>query len=259
MNICIAGDVHGQLDEFYKNIRDFELKSKISFDVVLQVGDLGVWTDAQNHDGITKLHNGTGDFPRWYKEKRIAPVKTYFINGNNEDFDFLDAVKLSGDFEILGNLFYLPNGSVNEIKIDCRHGGKIENLTVAGIGGKYDPEYFRHKNANRYYTEYEVDNLINYRKTNLDKQIDIFISHDAPEDVLIEDNNKNRYYPESIGLRKLILKIMPKLVFFGHHHGICNSEIDKVPVCGLNVLGEKGSFIAVKKEKNQLQILGRYP
>ncbi len=252
MNICVAGDVHGRLDEFYKNIRDFELRLKISFDVVLQVGDLGVWIDAKNHDGMTKLHNGTGDFPKWYREKKAVPVKTYFINGNNEDFNFLDAVKLSGDLEVLKDLFYIPNGTVH----------KIKSLIVAGVGGKYDPEHFGSLKANRYYTKHEVNNLINYCDVNRgdpDKQIDIFISHDAPEGVLIEDNDKNRYYPESVGLRKLVLKIMPRLVFFGHHHGICSSNVDKIPVYGLNVLGEKGSFIAVRKEKNKLKILGRYP
>ncbi|HEC25304.1 MAG TPA: hypothetical protein ENI54_04770 [bacterium] len=252
MNICVAGDVHGRMDMLYESINNFELELKIRFDVVLQVGDFGVWIDGKNHDGITKLHNGTGDFPEWYKHKRAVPIKTYFINGNNEDFDFLDAVKLSGEFEIIQNLFYISNGTVREIKTEK---GEIENIVVAGIGGKYNPEYFRYQDVNGCYTEYEIDNLINYK----DKQIDIFISHDAPEDVLIEDNDKNKYYPKSIGLRKLISNITPKVVFFGHHHGVCESEIDRIPVYGLNILGEKGSFVAIKKVRDEFKILGRYP
>ncbi|MFW0883444.1 metallophosphoesterase family protein [Candidatus Acidulodesulfobacterium sp. H_13] len=267
MNICVAGDVHGRMDMLYESINNFELKLKIKFDVVLQVGDFGVWIDERNHDGTTKLYNGTGDFPEWYKHKRAVPIKTYFINGNNEDFGFLDAVKLSGEFEIIKDLFYISNGTVHEIKIekgerDGHYGSETENIVVAGIGGKYDPEYFRHQDVNGCYTEYEIDNLINYKdmnRNNEDKQIDIFISHDAPEDVLIEDNDKNKYYPKSIGLRKLILNITPKVVFFGHHHGICESEIDKIPVYGLNILGEKGSFVAIKKVKDEFKILGRYP
>ncbi|RZD14672.1 MAG: hypothetical protein EVJ47_05770 [Candidatus Acidulodesulfobacterium ferriphilum] len=266
MNICVAGDVHGRIDKFYENIRDFELKLKISFDVVLQVGDFGIWIDEKNHDGITKLHGGTGDFPKWHKGKRAVPIKTYFINGNNEDFNFLEAVKLSGDFEILKNLFYVPNGTVADIKAGTGmaayksgkdaslNGGNTENLVVAGIGGKYDPEYFNHREADRYYTKYEIDNLIKHANGN----IDIFISHDAPEGVLIEDNDKKRYYPKAAGLRELILKIKPKIVFFGHHHGVCKSEIEGIPVYGLNVLGEKDSLLGFKIKNGAIKILGKY-
>ncbi len=138
MNICAAGDVHGRIDKFYGCIKKFESELKINFDVVLQVGDFGIWTDENYHDGITKFHKGTGDFPVWYREKKPVPVKTFFVNGNNEDFNFLNSIKLSGDFEILKNLYYIPNGQVVEIKIN------IERLIVAGVGGKYDPEHFGH-------------------------------------------------------------------------------------------------------------------
>ncbi|MCL4322168.1 MAG: metallophosphoesterase [Deltaproteobacteria bacterium] len=259
MNICVAGDVHGRIDKFYENIRDFELRLKINFDIVLQVGDFGIWIDEKNHDGTTKLHNGIGDFPEWYKEKRAVPVKTYFVNGNNEDFNFLNAVKLSGDFEILKNLFYIPNGTAAKVEIE--NGSSKGSLVVAGIGGKYAPEHFKYSESDRHYTQYEIDNLIGYadeNKGDKDKQIDIFISHDAPEGVLIEDNDKNRYYPKAVGFRELILQIKPKMVFFGHHHGVCKSEIEGIPVYGLNVLGKKDSLFAFKMENGAITTLGKY-
>lgn len=245
MNICVAGDVHGRIDKFYGCVKKFETELKINFDVILQVGDFGVWIDADYHDGVTKFHAGTGDFPIWYREKRSAPVKTYFINGNNEDFNFLGSIKLSGDFEIIKNLFYIPNGTVAEFS-SSSCGGK-ERLIIAGIGGKYDPEHFNRNEADRYYTKSEIDNLLRYaaeNRGNEDKSIDIFISHDAPEGVLIEDNDKNRYYPKAVGLRDLILKIKPKMVFFGHHHGICKSEIEGIPVYGLNILAHRGALLS---------------
>ena len=248
MNICVAGDVHGRIDKFYGCVEKFESELKINFDVILQVGDFGIWIDADNHDGVTKFHSGTGDFPRWYREKKSAPIKTYFVNGNNEDFNFLGSVKLSGDLEIIKNLFYIPNGKVADINING------ERLIVAGIGGKYDSEYFNHKESDRHYTKNEIDGLLRYAGENNgieDKGIDIFISHDAPEGVLIEDNDNNRYYPKAVGLRDLILKIKPKMVFFGHHHGICKSEIEGIPVYGLNVLAHKGALLStVMKYKN---------
>ncbi|MDA8158909.1 MAG: metallophosphoesterase [Deltaproteobacteria bacterium] len=265
MNICAAGDVHGRIDKLYGCIKKFESELNTNFDVILQVGDFGIWINEFYHDGITKFHKGTGDFPAWYKEKKTAPVKTYFVNGNNEDFNFLNSIKLSGDLQIIKNLFYIPNGTVTDIKVnvknrtkdagnksgedavDADNSGDIQSLIVAGIGGKYDAEHFRYNESDRYYTKREIDNLLKYaeeNKGNEDKNIDIFISHDAPEGVQIEDSDKNRYYPKAVGLRDLILKIKPKMVFFGHHHGICKSDIEGIPVYGLNVLGGKGALLS---------------
>ncbi len=250
MNICVAGDVHGRLCKFYESVKNFESGLKLSFDVVLQAGDFGIWIDGKHHDGITKIHNGTGDFPDWYKRKKAVPVRTYFINGNNEDFNFLNGLKISGNLEILKNLFYIPNGTTAEISPES--GNDAENLIVAGIGGKYDPEHIKLPESDRFYTRQEINNLIKYadeNKSDKDKRIDILISHDAPEGVLIEDNDKNRYYPKAAGLRELILKVRPKMVFFGHHHGICQSEIEGIPVYGLNILGKKGSLLFVRMKR----------
>lgn len=252
MNICVAGDVHGRINKFYKSVKDFELELKINFDVVLQLGDFGIWIDEKYHDGITKFHSGTGDFPNWYREKRAVPIKTYFINGNNEDFNFLNAVKLSGDLEILKNLFYIPNGTAAKVETGTETG--TETLIVAGIGGKYAPEYFKYRESDRHYTQCEIDNLAEYANKN---KIDIFISHDAPEGVLIEDNDKNIYYPKARGLRELILKIKPKMAFFGHHHGVCKSEIEGMPIYGLNILGKKDSLLAVRM-KYESKSVGKY-
>ena len=260
MNICAAGDVHGRIDKFYGCIKKFESELETNFDVILQVGDFGIWINADYHDGVTKFHSGTGDFPAWYREKKAVPVKTYFVNGNNEDFNFLNSVKLSGNFEVLKNLFYIPNGTVAEIEAETSTGK--ERLIVAGIGGKYDPEHFGHNESDRYYTKPEIDNLLRYADENKGKEgksIDIFISHDSPEGVLIEDNDNNRYYPKAVGLREVILKIKPKMVFFGHHHGICKSDIEGIPVYGLNILGKKGALLStvMKYEKRIIRTQGK--
>ncbi len=263
MNICAVGDVHGRIGKLYKCIEKFESELEIKFDAVLQAGDFGIWINESYHDGITKFHRETGDFPAWYREKREVPVKTYFINGNNEDFNFLSSVKLSGEYEILKNLFYIPNGAITEITINKRsfacsaiNGGgnttgtldiKREQLVVAGIGGKYSPEHFTHSESDRHYTKKEIEKILEYVEKNKGgegKSIDIFISHDAPEGVLIEDSDKNKYYPKALGLRELILKIEPKMVVFGHHHGVCKSDIEGIPVFGLNLLGHKGAMLS---------------
>lgn len=259
MNICISGDVHGRIDKFYENISDFESQLKIKFDVVLQVGDFGIWIDEDRHDGLTKFYHKTGDFPLWYKEKKVAPINTYFINGNNEDFGFLNSVKLSGDFQILKNIHYMPNGSINLIRSSIM--AEEDYITVAVMGGRYSQEFFNFKESDRHYTKTEIDTLIKNVNLLPEKMVDIFISHDAPEGVLIEDNDKNKYYPKAVGLRELIVKIKPRISFFGHHHGVCQSEIDGIPVYGLNIIGEKGNMAAIKMlghDGGRVDFLGTY-
>lgn len=251
MIICISGDVHGKISDLYKTIEKFESMLGVKFDALLQVGDFGIWIDEKRHDGITKLHNKTGEFPFWYKNIKKVPLKTYFIHGNNEDCNFLESIQLSGDFEIIEDLFYIPNGTSVNIA------DNNESVIVGGVGGKYSMARFNDKEAKRYYTKSDIDSLI---KENMEKnKIDIILTHDAPEGVLIEDNNKNKYYPVALGLRKFITEIKPSIAFFGHHHGICRSRIDKIPVYGLNVIDEKGSLFAIKSNLNQFDVVGIYP
>ncbi len=114
----------------------FERSLGVTFDWVLHVGDFGVWPDAERVDRATRDHDGAGDFPRWFAERRAAPRRTVFIKGNHEDFEWLDSQPTR---EILPGLFYLPNGEVREISADD---GVVR---VAGLGGCYGPsDYERH-------------------------------------------------------------------------------------------------------------------
>lgn len=91
MLICAAGDIHGAMDRMYEDVLAFEATLGARFEWVLHVGDVGVWPDANRIDEATKKHDGAGDFPTWFAERRAAPRKTVFIKGNHEDFVWLDA------------------------------------------------------------------------------------------------------------------------------------------------------------------------
>ena len=43
MIICAAGDNHGAIDMLYSEILDFEGALNVCFEVVLHVGDFGIW------------------------------------------------------------------------------------------------------------------------------------------------------------------------------------------------------------------------
>jgi hypothetical protein len=59
--------------------------------LICAAGDFGVWPDVNRIDKATKKHDGAGDFPAWFAERRHAPRRTLFIKGNHEDFVWLDA------------------------------------------------------------------------------------------------------------------------------------------------------------------------
>jgi predicted phosphodiesterase len=89
--LCAAGDIHGGLDRMYAGVLAFEAALGVRVDWVLHVGDFGVWPDPTRVDGATRRHEGAGDFPTWFAERRAAPRPTVFIKGNHEDFVWLDA------------------------------------------------------------------------------------------------------------------------------------------------------------------------
>ena len=58
MKICVAGDCHGQILELYRGIQSFEEILGEDFDLVLQVGDFGIWPDAEKIDRASRNHDG---------------------------------------------------------------------------------------------------------------------------------------------------------------------------------------------------------
>ncbi len=138
MILCAAGDIHGALDRLYRDVLEFEQHLGVKFDWVLHVGDFGVWPDADRVDRATRDHEGAGDFPRWYSEKRAVPRRTIFIKGNHEDFQWLDN---QTNLQILPGFFYVPNGT--SIELETESGKGI--LRVAGLGGCHGPSKLRER------------------------------------------------------------------------------------------------------------------
>lgn len=94
MAVYMVGDVHGQFWRFK------ELKQKLQpDDVVIQVGDFGIYPGWQN---------------KW---PGPLPCPIYFIDGNHENFNMLPNLRKPGEIvEMAENLFYVPRGTILEIK-----------------------------------------------------------------------------------------------------------------------------------------------
>jgi hypothetical protein len=253
MIVCGAGDIHGALDRLYADVLDFEASLGVRFEWVLHVGDFGVWPDPSRIDGATRKHDGAGDFPAWWAERRPAPRRTVFIKGNHEDFVWLDA---QPDPQVLPGLFYLRNGT----RLDLSDGeGRI---LVGGLGGCFGPsDYGRPSKhlqsyAKRHYTRDEIDALI------ASGRIDVLLVHDAPAGVRFERHRRGAgYVSEATGLDDLLRSTRPRVCFFGHHHSRFDATVDGVPCVGLNKVRMPGNLVAVELDERDRgwSILGEWP
>ena len=251
--LCAAGDIHGAMDKMYEDVLAFEGALGVRFEWVLHVGDFGVWPDANRIDKATKKHDGAGNFPSWFAERRAAPRRTVFIKGNHEDFVWLDAQR---DAQVLPGLFYLRNGRTVDL------GGSPDIIRVAGVGGCHGPSDFERESkrlqgyAKRHYTRDEIETLSNA------VAVDILLVHDAPAGVPFERHRRGiGWVSEAAGLDKLVASVRPKICFFGHHHTRVDAEVANVRCIGLNKVRMPGNLVAIdfQPRGREWSILGEWP
>jgi len=251
--LCAAGDIHGGLERMYAGVIAFEAALGVRFDWVLHVGDFGVWPNPDRVDGATRRHDGAGDFPTWFAEKRCAPRPTLFIKGNHEDFVWLDEQPSS---EVLPGLHYLRNGHAFEL------GAGKEVLRVGGIGGCFGPSNFERNSATlqsrekRHYTRDEISLLSEHA------DLDIILTHDAPAGVRFGRHRRGEgFISEAVGLDELLAKTQPRVCFFGHHHSRVDATVAGVSCVGLNKGHYPGCLVAfdMKPLERSWRVLGEWP
>jgi predicted phosphohydrolase len=237
----------------YTGVVAFEAALGVRFDWLLHVGDFGVWREPARVDGATRRHDGAGDFPAWFAERRVAPRPTVFIKGNHEYFVWLDAQPSS---EVLPGLHYLRNGHVRALVVGD------EVLRIGGVGGCFGPSNFERRSstlrgyAKRHYTRDEIATLS--ARTDLD----IVLTRDAPAGVRFERHHRGAgFVSEAAGLDELLAKTQPRACFFGHHHTRLDAEVAGVRCLGLNKGPYPGSLVAFEMRAGApgWQLLGEWP
>ncbi|GAD51710.1 hypothetical protein MBEHAL_0470 [Halarchaeum acidiphilum MH1-52-1] len=132
------------------------------------------------------------------------PVCTYFVAGNNEDFDVVDALRhgrvRSTDVE---NARLLAGDAVD-----------VEGLRVAGLSGNYAPtQYDKPRSAlvderRRHFVREDVE-----RATALD-DVDVLLTHEAPHGTPVSEE----YDVGCTHIDDLLTALSPDLCLVGHHH-----------------------------------------
>ena len=107
INIATIGCLHGKLEVVYEEISKYEIKNKISIDLVIICGDFQTVRDYADLEYVKMpdKYKHLGDFHLYYKGKKEIPYLTLFIGGNHEASNLLDTF-FNGGF-LCKNLFFV--------------------------------------------------------------------------------------------------------------------------------------------------------
>lgn len=217
VRIAIAGDVHGHFDLLFAKAAD------LGADVILQVGDTGIFPDQSRLDVATRRRGACQEFLPYIQGDKPIPIPTWVIKGNHEDFDFLDSVRASGG-EIVPNLRYVPNGSVVE----------QNGIRFGVLGGNFSPRYFYEVQPKlqrrRHFTIGELEAL---KFTGFD----VLLLHDGPY-------NAERRKGSAV-LTDFVRETQPSRVYHGHFHQPYRTSIGRTEVISLGHIAYSGENIVL--------------
>jgi Icc-related predicted phosphoesterase len=221
--IGVLGDIHG----------DFEALDRI----LARHPEIPFWLC------VGDVASDAGEYP-----SPSAPI--YFIKGNNENFDALAANALPP------NLHYLPNARALT----------LGEITVAGLGGTFAPTWYETRavdlphpkkgsaratelaDKRRHFVREEVEACKALRG------VDIFLSHEAPTPF--------RPFPGGRGpdagkaqINEVLAALKPRLHLFGHHHRVSESERERIPSIGLDLVSRSYGLLDPRTFTCSLQSL----
>lgn len=154
------------------------------------------------------------------------PVETYFVAGNNEDFDVIDALR-RGDGALSGAAY--DGGRSGRPHLLASTAVEVEGLRVAGLSGNYAPTRYEKARTDlvgdrrRHFTHEDVERALSLT------DIDVFLAHEAPHGLIEEAAYEvgNRY------VDAILEELSPALCLVGHHHRHAESTFGETRVVSL--------------------------
>jgi uncharacterized protein len=189
-----------------------------------------------NFEALDRILRRHPDIPFWLCVGDVATqsgvypepaAPLYFIQGNNESFDRLKAMREGT--ETIPNLHFIPNGTSR----------RIDGIVVAGVGGTFAPTWYDTATAElpvkgkddkrRHFVREEIEAAKRLRK------VDVLLTHEAPKPFWIDlpsSTSPTRKWRRDVGkevIAELADAVMPKLHGFGHHHQHAQFERGGIP------------------------------
>lgn len=224
-NILFAGDFHGNLPHVKHVIA---AAKKTEANKIVQLGDFSfVW------NGTDRLKKLQDELP--------PSMDLYFLDGNHENFDLLEALGATQDadnfVQLAPNIFYLPRGFAWE----------WDGIRFMSIGGAYSVDKHSRTQGSSWWPQ-ETIKFEDYERAIQKGPVDVLLSHDCPElplalseylqgegilgtgsfeaDVLSQSNR--------MVLAHIAAQIHPKLILHGHYHHRYNGMWHEATVVGLD-------------------------
>ena len=241
MKTCLIGDVHGHIFHVLLLVALCQTERKEKYDLIIQVGDLGVWPDPDRADAATKRFAAMDptefDFqyllrPNAIQRKFLSTVRralnapVLFIRGNHEDMQWLQEHQ-TGPIDDFGLFQYVADGAVVE----------REGMRIAFLGGIESA-----KNPAHQLRDDAFDTLMSLKPGS----IDLLVTHDALYGFA------KGYYGDIKGsqrISRLAEYLAARYHVFGHlHHGIGPLWEQGRVTLGLALVME-----AIREEKDRLK------
>ncbi|MFB6112634.1 MAG: metallophosphoesterase [Halodesulfurarchaeum sp.] len=133
-----------------------------------------------------------------------VPVRTYFIAGNNEDFDVIEALRHGR----------IRSEGVKNVRLLASTVVDVDGLRVAGLSGNFAPSQFEKARSalrgdrRRHFVRADV------KRAKQLEDVDVFLAHEAPHGIPIVEEY-------SVGCRyidEILEALRPRLCLLGHHH-----------------------------------------
>ena len=223
INIAITGCIHGSLKKLYTDLLEYQSKNNINIDLVLCTGDFEcmITEEDLNYLSCPLKYKHMGDFHKYYSGLLPTPFLTIFIGGNHEASNILNEFFYGG--YITEKIYYLGRSGIINYK----------GIIIGGVSGIFNQKdylkghYEKEINSNTksifHQREFELAKISNYSK-----KIDIFMTHDWPNDIINKNDINNickikTYWNdiENIGSipNKFLLDFLkPKNWICGHMH-----------------------------------------
>lgn len=207
MQALVFGDLHGQIRAMYRRARAWEEAESKPVEVILQVGDFGVYPAPERQEPEKQAQYGPGDYAALVAEGWSAPIPTYFCKGNNEDFEALES-------PLLPNLHFVRDGTVLS----------LGQSRVAFLGGAWSRKSYEGAEPKpKHIGRAALERLYG-------QEFDILICHEAPAGVRLPGR---AYAVGAPPLRTLIENMRPRLVIHGHHHQFAETQLGDTRVISL--------------------------
>lgn len=198
LRVLLAGDTHGNLSHVRSLI---DVAGREGCDRIVQVGDFGYWPHMEPfHERVDGLASAAG-------------IEFYWLDGNHENFDALEAAV---DFDAtypqpMGeSLWYLPRGSTWTWD-DCR---------FMALGGAYSIDKQWRTEGISWWREEEILYAEAMHAIEGGKAV-AMLTHDLPWGVELAWDRKLQF-PEATPNRKMVREVVdevrPKWLFHGHMH-----------------------------------------